>query len=364
MKRKILSLILAAVMLIACAAAFTSCGKDEPAPEESTTEPTTQAPADNGPLSADRNPLTGLPDYEQGYAGRKFIGIVVENSPDARPQWGMSTPDIVMEYEVEGGISRMLWLYANESRIPAKVGPVRSARHDIVELALGYDILFIHCGGSDMALNLIASRPDLAEIEGMKSFGFFERDNTRSVSSEHTLCLIGDKFREDLGNLGLNMTANAAKAEPFRFTAANAPRALTGGEATRLAFSYSSNYNYQFNYNGETALYECSLNGNARTDDQGIRCAYSNVVLLYTDMIDLGDSSGHQDLLLENGGKGLYFNGGHYEEITWSKPTANDMLKLYGADGNELVLNSGTSYIGFVRSTQEAKTTFGTAVTT
>lgn len=355
MKKKILSLILAAAIMITCLSFFTACKKDDTETEENTSE-TAEQNSDPAGLSADRNPLTGLGDYEQGYTGRKFIGVVVENSPDARPQWGLSTPDIVMEYEVEGGISRMLWLYANESRIPAKIGPVRSARHDIVELALGYDMLFIHCGGSEMALDLIAARPDLAEIEGMKSFGFFERDNTRNVSSEHTLCLIGDTFREDFAGLGLNMTVNAAKAEPFRFTDINAPRTLAGGEATALAFSYSSNYNYRFNYNGETSLYECSLNGEARTDDQGIRCAYSNVIVLYTDMIGLGDYSGHQDLQFENGGKGLYFNGGHYEEITWSKPTADDMLKLYSADGSELILNSGTSYIGFVRSTQEAKT--------
>lgn len=363
MKRRILSLILAAAIMITCLSFFTSCKKDETVPEETTSETDVQEPTNTG-LSPDRNPLTGLGDYEQGYEGKKFIGVVVENSPDARPQWGMSTPDIVMEYEVEGGISRMLWLYANESRIPAKIGPVRSARHDIVELALGYDMLFIHCGGSEMALDLIAARPDLAEIEGMKSFGFFERDNTRNVSSEHTLCLIGDTFRADFAGLGLNMTADAAKAEPFIFADVNAPRTLTGGEATVLEFCYSSNYHYNFNYNGDTSLYECSLNGEARTDDQGIRCAYSNVIVLYTDMLDLGDYSGHQDLQLENGGRGIYANGGNYEEITWSKPTADDMLKLYAADGSELILNSGTSYIGFVRSTQEAKTQFGTAVTT
>lgn len=356
MKKKILSLLLAAAMLATCTAAFTSCKKDEPDTGESTSAVTDDQNTEIQPLSADRNPLTGLGDYEQGYEGKKFIGIVVENSPDARPQWGLSTPDILMEYEVEGGISRMLWLYANENRIPAKVGPVRSARHDIVELALGYDMLFIHCGGSYIALDLIEAHPELAEIEGMQSFGFFERDTTRNVSSEHRLCLMGDTFRNDLGNLGRNMTVETAKARPFNFTDVNAPRTLSGGICTTLKFSYSGNYNYEFSYNEETSLYECSLNDKARTDDQGIRCAYSNVIVLYTEMIDLGDSSGHQDLLLENGGKGIYINGGNYEEITWSKPAAADMLKMYDADGNELQLNCGNSYIGFVRSTQAAKT--------
>lgn len=356
MRTRITALFLALVMLFVCTAVFTACGKEEPA--EETTEETTAEPAAETQirLTPDRNPLTGLGGYEQGYTGQKYIGIVVENSPDARPQWGMSTPDVVMEYEVEGGISRMLWLYANASRVPAKVGPVRSARHDIVELALGYDLLFIHCGGSYIALDLIAAHPELKEIEGMKSYDFFVRDTSRNVASEHRLCLMGDGFREALGSLVPDMTVDEAKAYPFLFTDANAPRTLTGGACGGVKFSYSSSYNYEFAYDAASALYACSLNGSPRVDDAGIPCAYTNVILLYTEISDIGDKDHHQEFAFENGGTGLYISGGNYEEITWSKPSAGDMLKLYGADGNELQLNCGTSYIGFVRSTQAAKT--------
>lgn len=357
MIKKVLSVLLVIALTVSFALAFSSCKKDDETETETTTEPVTEAP--RAVLSANRNPLTGLDGYDEGFAGRKFTGIVVENSPAARPQWGLSTPDVLVEYEVEGGITRMLWLYANESRVPATVGPVRSARHDIVELAMGFDMLFIHCGGSSFALDLIGEHPELAQIEGLQYYDCFERDTTRDVSSEHRYCLLGDRLVSSVESLGFDMTADPAKAQPFLFTDVNAPRALSGSVCTKADISFSASYNYTFNYNAQTGLYDCDINGSPRTDDTGVQCAYSNVIILYVDMADMGTSSGHQDLLLENGGRGLYINGGACEEITWAKPAEGDMLKMYSASGAELALNCGSSYVGLVRSTQAVKTVLG-----
>ena len=65
------------------------------------------------------NALTGE-TAEQGYdeaaAGRRVAAFVVENAPDARPQWGMDdenyAPDIILQAEVEGGITRTLWFFS------------------------------------------------------------------------------------------------------------------------------------------------------------------------------------------------------------------------------------------------------------
>ena len=332
--------------------------RKEPDPAESTGETTLPSEDVSGTdeVQAKVNPLTGEAGYDEAYLGQKFVGVVVENQPAARPQWSMSTPDILIEYEVEGGISRMLWLYANQDRVPAKVGPVRSARHDIVELARGFDLIFVHCGGSPQALNKIKSyNGALSEIEGLTYAGCFERDQTRNVGLELRYLLLGDKFRASVVSLGIKTEQNPDYAHPFTF-ATDAPRVLTGSAAGKLHFEYSGAYKYDYTYNAETGKYEASLNGSPRVDDAGIRCAYENVVVLYTQMVRVGDSDGHQDLLLEKGGKGLYLSGGKMEEITWAKGNDTAPLKLLTADGAPLVLNVGKSYIGFVRSTNEGKT--------
>ena len=55
-----------------------------------------------------RNPLTGL-KMKESAIGKRPVAFMVENTPPARPQWGMDdvnyAPDIILEAEVEGGIT-------------------------------------------------------------------------------------------------------------------------------------------------------------------------------------------------------------------------------------------------------------------
>lgn len=357
---KLTAFVLVFVLIFSAVFALGACGKTGEPEEETSTAAQSDDNEKNElpPERDDLNPLTGLSGYDPEKAGEKPVAIVVENHPQARPQWGMRTPDILMEYEVEGGISRMLWLYANADLVPKTVGPVRSARHDIVELALGLDAVFIHAGGSAEADALLASYAGaLIEIDGLVNGRIFSRDQSRNVSLEHTLVMDGDRMREQLSS-GMNTALREESRHPFRFESEDAPRALSGGESAGVHFAYSESYVYDFHWNAETSKYERYINAKPMTDEQGVTCDYVNVIVLYTEMQSRNDKSGHQDLLLEKGGRGLYFCGGRYEEITWAKGRDTDPLQLLTADGQPLSLNPGNSYIGFVRSTQEGQTSF------
>ena len=363
MKKQVLQ-ILAFCLAVLLTVGLTSCGKkgtdkmlDVTAPDAGQTEEAELTEEEEQPHSG-INPLTGLPGYDtEKYKDQKLIGVVVENHPGARPQWSMNTPDVIFEYEVEGGISRMLWLYANLDEIPERLGPVRSMRHDIVELARGYDLFFIHCGGSKFAWEKVKTyNGTLAEIDGGYHPSLFYRDTTRNTAIEHRLLLLGNALRATVEKGKLDMTTDSEHQYIFRF--ANEEDAFYPGDevCNSVHFEYSGNYTYTFNYNDETGLYEANINGSPRVDDQDVQCAYTNLILLYVDMEDMGTESGHQDLKLEKGGKGIYAANGTYEEIKWEKGDDEDMLKLYEPDGEELVLNAGKSYIGLVRSTQSSKT--------
>ncbi len=357
-----------AILLVLCLLLTAACGKDgeKDDPSESADASVSENGSDAGEdvtkisdevLPAGINPLTGKSGYDDAMRDKKAVAIVVENHPAARPQWGMSTPDILMEYEVEGGISRMLWLYADASRVPDKVGPVRSARHDVVELARGWDLVFIHCGGSPEALSLIGTYGGaLSELDVMQREAGTYRDTTRSVSYEHKLILQGSKLENALESAGVSTAANPATRAPLIFADENAPRTLSGGDADKIHFAYSGYYVYDFTY--ENGRYTRAINGSVMTDDTGAVCAYDNVLILYVDMVSRNDDAGHQDLLLEKGGRGVYFNGGRYETVRWEKGEGADPLRLLDEQGNALVLNPGQSYIGFVRSTQESVTKY------
>ena len=349
--KAVFALLLALMLLISLA----GCGGKEPTAPETTTGAPQETAA---PATADtekRNPLTGEADYDEALLAAKGVAVVVENHPSARPQWGFTTPDIVMEYEVEGGITRMLWLYANIDRVPDKLGPVRSARHDVVELAQGEGLLFVHCGGSPQALNYIQTLgAAFSEVDALTYTKYFPRDTSRAVSQEHTLTATRAGLQQAAQDLGVSLTRDPAAGALFDFAPAGQTAVPADGDASHMRIVYSGSYVYDFEY--ADGRYQVRLNDNGQTDENGARTAYVNVLALYTEMIDLGDTDHHQDLKLENGGAGVWLSGGKYQNITWQKTSPDAPLRLFAADGAPLTLNVGNSYIGFVRSTNAGKT--------
>src|SRR5690606_30510274 len=96
--------------------------------------------------------LTGLqvdPDINK----RHVTGVMIENSPDARPQSGLQEADIVFEAIAEAGITRFLALYQDTE--PKHIGPIRSARPYYLDFLMPFDAGYAHVGGSPTALQQI-----------------------------------------------------------------------------------------------------------------------------------------------------------------------------------------------------------------
>jgi hypothetical protein len=73
------------------------------------------------------HPFTGL-DVPRG----PVLAVKVDNTAGARPQEGVAAADLVYVEEVEGGLTRLAAVFS--SRLPAQVGPVRSARSSDVAI--------------------------------------------------------------------------------------------------------------------------------------------------------------------------------------------------------------------------------------
>lgn len=152
-------------------------------------EPSTQPPAVNTEPSSEElnniiNPLTGERGFSEAAVGKRPVAFMINNAPAARPQWGLCTPDIVFEGLVEGGATRMMWVYADAEKIPEKIGSMRSARHDFLEIAESLDAVFVHWGGSTYAYDAMKER-NPAHIDGIYIGSYSHRDNTRNTPIEH-----------------------------------------------------------------------------------------------------------------------------------------------------------------------------------
>ena len=111
--KRTVALLLAVVMLFG----LTACGGKE---EEETTEPvTTEVTTTAAPLApAKINRLTGLATLSKEAYGKRPVAIMINNVRAALPQYGVSAADIMFEVIVEGGITRMMAVYGDYTKIP------------------------------------------------------------------------------------------------------------------------------------------------------------------------------------------------------------------------------------------------------
>ncbi|GAA3103780.1 DUF3048 domain-containing protein [Streptosporangium carneum] len=115
---RMIAVTLAGVAVLAPAAA---CSFDEPAPGKNPqAAPSPSASA--SPKPKPTHPFTGLP----GAARRPVLAAKIENTSAGKPQLGLKSADIVYVEQVEAGLTRLMAIFS--SKLPAKIGPVRSAR--------------------------------------------------------------------------------------------------------------------------------------------------------------------------------------------------------------------------------------------
>lgn len=355
MKIKLTKIIALIAALVLCVSAFASCsGKDDSvtgADKQIENDENQNNQSGSKTAASGKNPITGESGYDTKYAGARPVAIMVENTPSARPQWGLCSPDMIIETEVEGGITRMMWIYANEDRVPDKVGPVRSARNAYVELACGLDAVFFHIGASNLAYDLLKDGL-VDDIDGM-SVDFFSRDKSRNVALEHTAYTTKSDVKAAISSRIDDMTISQSAKDPFTFVATGATASGTACSSIKTVFS--QDYRHTFEYNANDGLYYNWMNTKEMTDENGEQMAVKNVLVLYASMVDLGDEKGHVDVSLSTG-NGYYASEGKIIPITWTKNGAQNKLTFTDANGNAVSLNAGKTWIGFVRSTNSSST--------
>lgn len=354
-KAAIIAVIILIVAAIVAAGVFVFIKNNEKEPE-TTAAPSTTAATTAAPVVYN-NPLTNEAGLSQSAIDKRPVAIVVENAAAARPQWGMddenNAPDIIVEGEVEGGETRMLWMFADYSAVPEQVGPVRSARPPFIRFSQLFDSIFVHWGqsaskGNYVGADKVFKSEDVDHINQMAfsdKVGLYGRDKSRKVSSEHTGVLYGanlpaaieqEKFRTDIEKDSFSA---------FSFNNENAAVGTDACNTLSVAFSGRSQKK-TWTYNAEDKLYH--------TDDYNNDVTRTNLLVLYDnteyivkDNYKNGKSETYCDYKLA-GGSGKLASMGTVTEITWS--VENGILVIKDSTGKEVNLNTGKTWIGWASS--------------
>lgn len=286
------------------------------------------------------NPLTGLEDLDPQKANQRPVAITVNNVAVAQKvQTGLAKADIVYETEVEGGITRLVAVYKDISDIE-KIGTVRSARYAFIDLALGHNAIYVHHGQDGKY-----AKPHLKDVDSFTVSEGKGRGGVRisnGLAREHTLYAYGDGLWSALKNAGFK-TVTDNNANWVTFGSEDTPVTLEN-IANSVNVPFSTSYKTTFKYDTVTQKYIRYFNGTERKDyNTGKFLYFKNVFVLLTSISDYSDGY-HRRVALE-GGEGYYITNGTYTPIKWIKGSSKNGFKFTRADGTELTVSPGNSWV-------------------
>lgn len=349
MKKRILPLLAALVLLLP------ACGKNDgkaettpspiPSPTPSAIVSPTPPPKYDGPV----NPLTGLPIDGQ-WENARPVAVMLNNLKQAMPQQGVAQADIIYEVLAEGGITRMLGLYQSVEGVDL-IGSVRSARTYYLELALGHDAVFLHAGGSPDAYDKIKAWNVTALdcVNGPYEGSLFWRDKDRARNNGwvHSVVTSGEVILDLFPTYSFRKDHEDGYRYEMEFAEDGTP--ADGQQALRIEVPFSSYKTGVFVYDSETGKYLVEEYGSAYVDgNTGEQVSVTNVLILQTACrVIPGDDEGRITVDLSEG-EGWFACGGKLIPIQWSKDGVNGQLVYQTQAGQALTLGEGVSYVNII----------------
>ncbi len=344
--KKLLPVILALILLLA------ACGKKSPTSEVSPEPPSVNVPSATPEATptpeAITDPLTGEAIAADISANRPYA-VMLNNLGVARPQLGISKAAIIYEVLAEGNITRFEAIFSDINGVGA-IGSMRSSRPYYIELALAYDAIYVHAGGSDQAYSDISSKgvDNIDGVRGAYSGTTFYRDpNRMKYGSEHSLFTTSEKVIACTESLGYDTTHSGTFDYGLSFTETPDLGSSAVAAAT-VNVSFEGIKDTSFTYHSDTGLYTGAEYGTDIIDGNTSEAVtFKNLLVLYADGKIL-DDYGRRAFDLDGTGTGHFIVNGKTVPIKWSHSGTGSCFKYTLEDGTPLELAVGKTYIGIV----------------
>jgi len=260
-------------------------------------------------------------------------------------QSGIQDAYLVYEIIVEGGITRMMALY--KDTYPTKVGSNRSARHYFIDYAEENDAIFIHWGGSPQAYSRLASGID--SLDGMSLEGsVYFRDTSLNRDYEHTGFVNLEKAKSYLTEKGYRTDTNKGLLLDYSADEIDLNANETVQVANTVDLKYSNYHKTNYEYDEENKVYKRSMSGKANVDlETGEQYTAKNIIVYKVENYTLNDGEGKGRQELENigNGTGYYISNGQAVSINWEKSSHSGQTVYKYANGEELTVNDGNTFI-------------------
>ncbi|MBQ0083632.1 MAG: DUF3048 domain-containing protein [Clostridiales bacterium] len=321
-------------------------GAEEEKPAESVPVlPSSSAVSSSEPENPNAvNYLTGLRNLDKSLVSHRPVALMVDNDSNAQKytQTGVNKADIVYETETEGGITRLMTVFADISNLK-QIGDVRSARYVYVDLALAHDAVYIHSGKDKTYCGPHLNDIDNFEI-GTDLYG--QRIKYGQAFGWQTLFTSGKTL---LGGFADKKWRTETKKNTNWQSFADEKENLTlASPANKITAAFNSSYISYFTYDSASGSYKKTSN-KAQNKDRadGTPYLFKNVLILKTPMSMYPDN--YRRKIDLNGGSGYYAVNGTYQKIKWKKGGSSAPITLTNEDGTPLKYNAGNTWVCIIK---------------
>jgi len=289
------------------------------------------------------DPIDGEP-VSDALAARRPIAIMIDNFPEARPQWGLSAASRVYEAITEGGITRYLAIFAENDA--ARIGPVRSARTQFLNYTLELDAALAHVGGNADALALIGQ----LRVKDLNEFRFgdaFHRIFAPHVAFEHTVFTSTEALRTVIPQPGWDDEVAIASPQ-WKDDAAPAQRPAS--QRVSIGFSLPE-YAVSWIYRPASNDYERQIGGAEDTDAAtGQALTAKSIAIAVVPRTHGRTVIGEDTWTFSDLGSGPAWvvEDGVAVTGTWRKSSRTDRLRFLDEAGKEIAFDRGPQWVEIV----------------
>jgi hypothetical protein len=266
------------------------------------------------------------------------LAVKIDNVPAARPATGLGAADVVYVEQVEGGLSRLMAVYA--TRLPETVGPVRSARESDLELLRQFDQPTLAFSGAQSRLLPLIDRAPLRAVTPGEASDAYVRGTDKPAP--HNLFLRPER---------LMPSAPGGDALPTGFRYGAAPAGGTAETSHTVRYPAAR---FTFTWSESRDRWLVSMDGTPAAGTDGRRMAPATVVVQYVKVRDSAfrDFRGNNSPYTETVGSGRaqVLRDGRVFDVGWKRATATDGTAFTADDGTPVNFARGQVWVVFAKA--------------
>jgi hypothetical protein len=268
-----------------------------------------------------------------------ILVVKIDDTRAAHPQAGLEDADVIYIEQVEGGLTRLAVVYS--SKIPAVIGPVRSARISDIEILEQFGrVAFAYSGAQKKLLPVIAA----ANLENLgaqrQSREIYSNDPLRNAPAAMMLQAqtLMQKVKEQQLPVAISKSVGWSFAESFD----------TGTAIAAAKVSWPAN-SYDAVWSAAEKRWLLSHSGVPNLAASGIHLGASTFVIQIVSITpsEYGDKFGVVTPFTATvgSGRGYILRDGKYISALWERPTADVGTTWRTTQGEEIAFASGQIWI-------------------